>query len=96
MQAGPVAGPPLFSDRSRASAIANQGFENPNRTIVEKIAREVTRNGAFTVIYFSTSEGMQSPRFPTSDYEHARIREIFLQDRAYPHVDNDFSRFGLT
>jgi hypothetical protein len=33
--------------------------------------------------------------FPTSNYEHARILQIFKQDRAYQDVLNDFSDYGI-
>jgi hypothetical protein len=33
--------------------------------------------------------------FPTSDREHARILQVFKQDRAYQDVWNDFTEFGL-
>jgi hypothetical protein len=38
----------------------------------------------------------ESPRiFPTSDYEHARILEVFKQDRPYEGILNDFSEYAL-
>jgi hypothetical protein len=33
--------------------------------------------------------------FPTSDQEHARILQIFKQDRPYPDVLNDFTDFQI-
>ncbi len=38
----------------------------------------------------------EPPRiFPTSEQEHARILQIYKQDRAYEGVLNDFTDFGL-
>ncbi|MDD3180885.1 MAG: hypothetical protein PHQ04_11130 [Opitutaceae bacterium] len=38
----------------------------------------------------------EPPRiFPTSDQEHARILQIFKQDRPYRDVMNDFTDFQL-
>lgn len=33
--------------------------------------------------------------FPTSDWEHARILEIYKQDKAHPGVLNDFTDYAL-
>lgn len=33
--------------------------------------------------------------FPTSNYEHARILQIYKQDRPYRDVWNDFTEFGI-
>ncbi len=57
------------------------------------IRRLVDRQRAYTAIFLPGEE----PRiFPTTDYEHARILQIYKQDRAYPDVHNDFTEFGLT
>ncbi len=32
---------------------------------------------------------------PTSDYEHARVLQIFKQDRPYQDVLNDFTDYGI-
>jgi len=38
----------------------------------------------------------QEPRiFPTTDQEHARILQIFKQDKAYEGVWNDFTEFQI-
>lgn len=38
----------------------------------------------------------EEPRiFPTSDQEHARIMQVFKQDKPYADVLNDFTDFGL-
>lgn len=33
--------------------------------------------------------------FPTSNYEHARILQIYKQDRAYADIVNDFSEYQI-
>jgi len=44
------------------------------------IRRMVDKHRAYTAIFLSGSE----PKiFPTSDYEHAKILQIFKQDRPY-------------
>ncbi len=56
------------------------------------IRRMIDRHRAYTAIFLPG----ESPKiFPTSDQEHARIMQIYLQDRAYEGVHNDFSEFGL-
>ena len=38
----------------------------------------------------------EEPRvFPTTDWEHARIMQVFKQDKPYADVRNDFTDFGL-
>lgn len=56
------------------------------------IRRLVDRRRAYTGIFLPG----EPPRiFPTSDHEHARILEIYKQDRAYDGVCNDFSDYAL-
>ena len=56
------------------------------------IRRLVDRHRAYTAILLPG----EPPRvFPTSDHEHARILQIYLQDRPYAGVHNDFSAFGI-
>lgn len=56
------------------------------------IRRLVDRHRAYTAIMLPG----EPPRiFPTSDHEHARILQIYLQDRPYDGVHNDFSAFGI-
>ncbi|MDQ5980200.1 MAG: hypothetical protein QG602_3175 [Verrucomicrobiota bacterium] len=56
------------------------------------IRRLVDRQQAYTAIFLPGEE----PRvFPTNDYEHGRILQIYKQDRPYVGVHNDFSDFGL-
>jgi hypothetical protein len=56
------------------------------------IRRLVDRQRAYTGIFLRG----EPPRiFPTTDQEHARILQIYLQDRSYDGVCNDFSEFKL-
>lgn len=54
------------------------------------IRRMVDRQRAYTAIFLP---GEPPKIFPTSEYEHARILEIYLQDRPRAGVHNDFSAF---
>lgn len=54
------------------------------------IRRMVDRHGSFTAIFLP---GEPAKVFPTSDYEHARILQIYKQDRPYAGVVNDFTEF---
>ena len=57
------------------------------------IRRLVDRRRAYTGLFLPG----EPPRiFPTSDYEHARILEIYKQDRRYDGIANDFSAFDLS
>lgn len=56
------------------------------------IRRLVDRQQAYTALFLPGEE----PRvFPTTDYEHGRILQIYKQDRPYAGVHNDFSDFRL-
>ena len=56
------------------------------------IRRLVDRQRAYTGIFLKG----EPPRiFPTNDHEHARILEIFKQDRPYEGILNDFSDYAL-
>ncbi len=57
------------------------------------IRRIVDRHRAYTAIFLP---GEEARIFPTSDYEHGRILQVYKQDRPYPDVLNDFTDFGLT
>lgn len=47
---------------------------------------------SFTAIFLPGEE----PRiFPTTDQEHARVLQIFKQDRPYQDVLNDFTDYGI-
>ena len=55
------------------------------------IRRMVDRERAYTAIFLPG----EPPRiFPTSDYEHHRILEIFKQDKPYEGIYNDFTQFS--
>lgn len=56
------------------------------------IRRLVDRHRAYTGIFLP---GEPPKIFPTSDHEHARILQIFKQDRAYEGIHNDFVEFAL-
>jgi len=56
------------------------------------IRRLVDRRRAYTGIFLP---GEPAKIFPTTDHEHARILEIYLQDRARSGIVNDFSEFAL-
>ena len=52
------------------------------------IRRAVDKNRTYTVIML---KGEEPKWIPTSDYEHQRILEIYLQDKYYEGIDNDFT-----
>lgn len=52
------------------------------------IRRMVDRHRAYTGIFLP---GEPLRIFPTTDYEHARILQIYKQDKAYEGVINDFT-----
>lgn len=52
------------------------------------IRRLVDRHRAYTGIFLP---GEEPKIFPTSDYEHARILEIYKQDKFYDGISNDFT-----
>lgn len=56
------------------------------------IRRMLDRHRAYTAIFLP---GEPPKIFPTSDHEHSRILQIYLQDRAHDGVANDFSDYGL-
>ena len=56
------------------------------------IRRMTDRERAYTAIFLP---GEPPKIFPTSDQEHARVLQIYLQDRPYDGVCNDFSEFAL-
>ena len=56
------------------------------------IRRLVDRRCAYTGIFLRG----EPPRiFPTTDYEHARILEIYKQDRAHEGILNDFTDYAI-
>ena len=56
------------------------------------IRRMVDRQRAYTGIFLP---GEPPKIFPTTDHEHARILEIYLQDRPHAGIHNDFSDYAL-
>lgn len=52
------------------------------------IRRLVDRHKSYTAIFLP---GEPARIFPTSDFEHSRILQIYKQDKAYEGVINDFS-----
>ena len=52
------------------------------------IRRLVDRQRAYTGIFLP---GEPAQIFPTTDFEHGRILQIYKQDKAYSGVVNDFS-----
>jgi hypothetical protein len=56
------------------------------------IRRVVDRHRAYTAIFLP---GEEPKMFPTTDYEHGRILQIYKQDRPYEGVHNDFSDYAL-
>jgi hypothetical protein len=57
------------------------------------IRRMIDRRRAYTAIFLP---GEPPKIFPSSEQEHARVLEIFKQDRPYEGIDNDFSTFGFS
>jgi len=54
------------------------------------IRRMVDKKTSYTAIFLKGEE----PRiFPTSDREHARILQIYKQDKPYDGIINDFNDF---
>lgn len=56
------------------------------------IRRLVDRHRAYTGLFLP---GVPPKIFPTSEYEHARILEIYKQDRRHDGILNDFTDYGL-
>ena len=56
------------------------------------IRRLVDRQKSYTAIFL---KGEPAQVFPTSDYEHARILQIYKQDRRYQDILNDFTDFDF-
>lgn len=56
------------------------------------IRRLVDRRRAYTGIFLP---GEPPKIFPTTDHEHARILQIYKQDRPHEGIVNDFTEFGL-
>jgi hypothetical protein len=56
------------------------------------IRRLIDRHRAYTAIFLP---GEQPRVFPTTDYEHGRILQVYKQDRPYADVLNGFTDFGM-
>jgi hypothetical protein len=56
------------------------------------IRRMLDRHRAYTAIFLP---GEPPKIFPTSDQEHARVLQIYLQDRPHEGVCNDFTDYAL-
>lgn len=56
------------------------------------IRRLVDRHRSYTGIFL---RGVPPQIFPTSDQEHARILQIYKQDRRYADVLNDFTDYAI-
>lgn len=56
------------------------------------IRRLVDRHRAYTAIFLP---GEPARVFPTTDYEHARILQIYKQDKPYEGIINDFTELGF-
>ena len=54
------------------------------------IRRAVDKNKSYTVIFL---KGEEPKWIITSDYEHARILQIYKQDKPYDGIINDFTDF---
>lgn len=55
------------------------------------IRRKVTREQAYTVFMLPG----YNEEWPTSDYEHQEILELFLQDRPHEGIENDFTDYRI-
>ena len=56
------------------------------------IRRMVDKKTSYTAIFL---KGEEPKWIPTSDYEHARILQIYKQDKKYDGIHNDFTEFDL-
>jgi hypothetical protein len=57
------------------------------------IRRMVDRHRAYTAIFLP---GEPPKIFPTTEQEHARILQIYKQDRPYESIHNDFAEFDFS
>lgn len=56
------------------------------------VRRLVDRHRAYTALFL---KGEPARIFPTTDYEHARILQIYKQDRPYEGIHNDHTDFSF-
>ena len=76
---------------AQATGIGKNRIEDQSAFMLV-IRRMVDRHGSYTAIFLSG----EPPRvFPTSDYEHTRILQIYKQDRRHQDVLNDFTEYDL-
>jgi len=54
------------------------------------ITRKRTRKQSYTVIVFDKNNIHE---WPTSEYEHNRIMQIFKQDKPYEGIINDYTKW---
>jgi hypothetical protein len=66
--------------------------QNDLRATMLVIRRMVDRRRAYTAIFLP---GEPPKIFPTTDQEHARVLEIYKQDRPHAGIENDFSAYAL-
>lgn len=57
------------------------------------VRRLTDRHRAYTALFL---KGEEPKIFPTTDYEHARILQIYKQDRAYEGIHNDHTEFPFS
>ena len=57
------------------------------------IRRMVDKKQAYTAIFLP---GEEARIFPTTEYEHSRILQIYKQDKSYEGIENDFSELNLS
>ena len=57
------------------------------------VRRMIDHRRSYTAIFLP---GEPARIFPSSDQEHARILQIYKQDRRHRDVLNDFTDYGLT
>lgn len=56
------------------------------------IRRIVDRRRAYTALLL---KGEPPQIFPTDDVQHARIMQIYKQDKRYPDIHNDYSDYDF-
>jgi len=56
------------------------------------IRRMVDNKRSYTVLLLP---GEEPKIFPTSDYEHQRILQIYKQDKKYVDIINDFTEYDI-
>ena len=59
----------------------------PNNLVIRRM---VDKKTSYTAIFL---KGEEPKIFPTSDREHARILQIYKQDKPYDGIINDFNDF---